>query len=1735
MAQGARTPEERLAAAKVFIAAAMADGIIDMPTATALRRYAQSAYEAATLPARTAVPASTAPPTHVSPRTTEPTPTPSSPGPARSFPAPAPPVSPRQASPPLPEIPEPGRQIEPPIETAPTWTERFDAGFGRGWSRLSADFAANSLIYVGVLLSVVVIFVFFAFGYFGEAVENPGLRSPIFLAAPVVFFGLAWVLRNKTGVPAAANAVGLIGALILPIMLSALFQDDSSWSHYWGEEAQTPAREAQAGSIARFFPLSWVPNLDGSDRWVGYAIVGILCAGIYYLMARRQRIYAYGVAPMAWATVGALGLYWSTGMSGPQMLMVLAAIGVGLAMAIAWRETTIGRTIAFQTVRIGVVTAPIAFSFALLFAYNDAIERGVASPSLSDLAYPGSAAAGLLAAVLAISSATGFAWQNLGERTRQATLTALRIAAYVSAGIAVVLALSYEATPGWIGVALVAFGVGVAAVDGVLGGSGTAPTWIARASIVIGAALAITTPWPTIVVWASFLIIAVARSAFSPIREITGSLLPYREDPSAALVELWIPAFVLVGAGVARIVDPLAITWVFIGAAAVAVGTQVLPSGFTSLRSFSSFPAALFAAAAAATALYQQAVSSPYAPGEIGLGLLALGAIGALLTFPWMIRLPIVVAALDGAAISFVIELVDPGAAGISITVASVLAASGALLVTASFLPALRPWMTPHALAGHGLLYLALLPSGTSDQAALVALGAIIAAHGIEAYLVDRSGVPSIEAAVERSTDNQGLRNGPGIVTALATPAFVVLACAQFAWFDVSAARLGIPLAVLALGYSLLAFAIDREAVRWTFISLAYVGVAVSIALSAAERDGIVSAIALSLGAISAALLSVRLREAAASLLAWISAYAAIAVWVGELGWLPVDWLYIPVLSTALGVTIACIALKRLLDPEIGLGPWIATAVTTSMVVTAIAMGQAIATDMWLWAWAAGSAVVTLVVALVYRLSGLTMLCWAYTAIAYADVLQDRIESDAVWLLPLAALAVAIAALLPGRRSTDMADPSVLTLDFAFLTMVVAVAWALSGGQPAATLAWSSTLLATTGVVRAEEIWFHGGVVLAVWSGAAAGEGWLPLGLAITAVVETVVAIVRREHPSGVVLPWIATTLWAAAAAATVDWLDIEASGIVALGLAAGSLLSTGAVLAWLYLPDEPGVARWTSPIGIVGQAALAGAAFQAWHAFGDGAAALTWAAVAFVEAMLVGYPATVRVSRPGAWLSALFIGAGGALALRALDLIWLEAVWATAFIGGALLTAWIVAALVVHQERVALWQTPMAALGQIAFVASGVAAWLGLPFTDAQLTWWVLLTVDAAAIALVATLAARAWMAAVSVAMVLVAAQLVMTWLDLGTTIAWIWLAALAVFEVGATLATRARSRPPAGTWFVPLHGSVALAAVATLLSGWLLLAPRDAMLLAAAVAATVGAYFIANRSWMGEGGEAEVLGAVSFVTSAGLVAISLGPDDWWAMPVLLAMAGAGIAMAGAAGATDGWSGTAWGTAGSGFSTIALFGVLVLFPPISAEFGWVLIMIGAALAAYAITARQPLFLHLAVATWLVGLLVLIDYQWSLELLATVTTVSAVLLAMMDVERHRRQRLDMQRPGWMRISEWVLMLLPMVLAAREMATDSLMYGLLLGAEGAVLLGWGILSEVRRRAVAGLAGVTTAVLMVVMVPLVRGVGGALSGGWWLVLGGLAAAVFITAGSMLEKYRTRIGDRLTRTTEILERWE
>ena len=171
---------------------------------------------------------------------------------------------------------------------------------------------------------------------------------------------LAWVLRHKSGIPQAAIAIELIGAVLVPAMVAALFRDG----------------------------YSIPPNVEQLGRWAMYAGSGVVALMVFWLLARRRRLYAYLIGPTVWTIAGALGLYlhfhWvppapgmdramPEGMSAYQVVLILATMAATVLVATLIRRTALGQLVSAPTVRMAVALAPFVLLAAIQFAYSDAL------------------------------------------------------------------------------------------------------------------------------------------------------------------------------------------------------------------------------------------------------------------------------------------------------------------------------------------------------------------------------------------------------------------------------------------------------------------------------------------------------------------------------------------------------------------------------------------------------------------------------------------------------------------------------------------------------------------------------------------------------------------------------------------------------------------------------------------------------------------------------------------------------------------------------------------------------------------------------------------------------------------------------------------------------------------------------------------------------------------------------------------------------------------------------------------------------------------------------------------------------------------------------------------------------------------------------------------------------------------------------------------------------------------
>ena len=136
------------------------------------------------------------------------------------------------------EGPIPSGPLVPPIRRrrkAEIWARLARIRLKRTWGAFSADFAANALTYLGVLLAVVVIYAFFAFGYFGEVLAdgNRQWREFAFVGVITFFVGTARLLRTRSSIPQTAIAIEVIGVVLIPIMLAGTIRDWCGPDEYW--------------------------------------------------------------------------------------------------------------------------------------------------------------------------------------------------------------------------------------------------------------------------------------------------------------------------------------------------------------------------------------------------------------------------------------------------------------------------------------------------------------------------------------------------------------------------------------------------------------------------------------------------------------------------------------------------------------------------------------------------------------------------------------------------------------------------------------------------------------------------------------------------------------------------------------------------------------------------------------------------------------------------------------------------------------------------------------------------------------------------------------------------------------------------------------------------------------------------------------------------------------------------------------------------------------------------------------------------------------------------------------------------------------------------------------------------------------------------------------------------------------------------------------------------------------
>ncbi|MGI9583983.1 MAG: hypothetical protein ACR2N7_00135 [Acidimicrobiia bacterium] len=1132
----------------------------------------------------------------------------------------------------------------------------------KGWNHLVGDVLANILLYFGVVLATAAIFSFFAFGHFGNAVTNPDMRPLVFAAVPLVFAGMARLLRKQVSVQFSADAIGVIAALTLPIMMSGLFRDGSD----------------------QIFP-----DVSGSPRWILYAVVGLICGAVYWRLGRGRRIYSYLVAPILWASVGAVGLYITFGVSSYQLYAVLAAMALSVALTIRWSTSHLS----VATTRIAIVGFPIVLLAAAVFAFNNGDDPAGPSPAI---------AAGVTGLMLLLISTADSVWADINKRSKEAIRAGMRGAGYVALGISTSLTAAWLTDPIWIGPVLVAYALAVWTIDRRIGGAGSWPSHVARVGVVAGYAISLPFVGPSIAVLSALVLVSALWLIGGPIRaQIRAFAQDTADDVVIDAVATWAPVALGVFA-FARVDHPLG-GWLMLGSALVAVSSRWLPGRASRLGVWAGYPGL---AMTLATCLYL----GTFAPGGVDAPMvswLLIGAsvVGAMSNVPWSVRGWLVIAA--GIA-GIVLGVPEPMRVSVG---AAVTAAVGVVAIASTQPRRFFRESVANSVYGHvALLTAGSISVASGDWQLLATVGFVAAAISLsEAVLAERGRLQWLRVSSRLVPAEAPIL--VAVPTLFASAAFAMLVGAVWAIAENLGAT-GFAASVAALVLSILASAglVNGSIARYSVYGFVVVGITLGIGAPFGWIALLIASVALATMFAS----SGRPMDLYLSIVGVGGTVAKLASEYGDAETVLISLTaYGAILLTGTSV-LALVRSDRSVttarEPFVRLGALILAAGSLAMVALSFVDRSLVDMDMayvslrssgmsllaatavfsfaaWVftWRWAGVVAATTVPVGYLLVAASLT-----------SDVAQTAVVG------PLVAILVALAIGLRGSRTLDpTVSPASAMMFSALATSGIAAIVAADGVHFPLLV-----LLTAAVVVVARFFWTiielrYIAAALVLVAGAAANEQ-MYLVAAGAVMVFTVWWEHRATETEGTILRWALSALFVSFFVTAVAVVDPTPA---AAGIAAFLLGAFGAIVSVTIDTTAVGrgVRRWWVQLAVLGRVGLVGGVLSvANDVYSDGLYALaTWSAI---EMAIVTWYAVRRPHAMLRWGSASLVVSTyllGATAFR----IPVDVAAFTAF-GVGVVAA--VGSVVVSESRrnaLTIWWPQLAVIGRLGMGGGAVAA----------------------------------------------------------------------------------------------------------------------------------------------------------------------------------------------------------------------------------------------------------------------------------------------------------------------------------------------------------------------------------------------------------------------------------------------
>lgn len=1011
----------------------------------------------------------------------------------------------------------------------------------RAWAPVASDLGLHGLAYLGVLLMFT--------GTLGLALfslrsVNTSLRPLAEGSVPLVLLVSSRFLRRR-GAPLGAASLELLGGAVLPVLAFASLLDGSS----------VP------------------PDLPRGPLLVAaLAAIAAGLAGAYALVARRRPTtpLRYLVAPLAWTTVGVLGLAFHRGPSAAQMALVSIAVAATLLVASRWQ----GRQLSHPTEIASIPGAALAIALVLTFAAG---EDWPLWPALAATA----------ATLLTIELLAGLLPAASGASLAQSLVLGIGLAA---------------AAPrlGWApgGTALLA-------------GSLVLLEWHARrrpdplvALVVLavaaaGLALAMAEPWTAVTAAA----VATAWAHTRRIRRFPGAFGQSAEWAAGLALAGCIAPLGLVS-GLERAL-PEGRAWVVLAGLAVLaalamrrwrpadeLGTWLVPamSALVAVATVGEWPAA---PAPAPTAWLAVAAGL----GGAALALMprhpVLRTWSAAPALAWSTAL-----GLEAAGVSLSVELLVWAVLGLAL----VGMATAWRNPTADHLAAIGHLVGLGALVSTGLL-------GPGAVATAV-LAAWVAAWLLATVAAELGAAPLIDLLVravgERTRLGRATRALPALMVVAGLPPLVVMGADLAGLPHGQRQWSGLALALLALAEGAVA---GRLAGRRPLAGvLALAGLVVSaagIALAVPDQWSLVASLASAIGVV--VVLGGELRRPPMSWWAW-SLTAPLALLLADRAGVSGNGL-----RAVLGGWGALQLLGGLFLDDLRAGrrqprqwlrlPWLEPPVVLGALGMATAIASAVvAPPAVLAAWCLAGAACSLVVASQLRAGAVSGLSWALLTTALV-LLRPVDEFGQPWLGVVWAAVLVGASWLLERR--ERASDPWLRWDLAPLVVAHGAALAAIGqaivlagagipGAPvpagarmqlALTVSGTGLLACAVAAWRRGWPWALAGVALTLVGAGLAGPGWLALALAGTSA-GAALAAARSVRPLRTLLQYSSVVAggWA--------WLDLLAwaswSSELAIGLTA---LAAGGLACGIVVLVRAGrlANDWATPIGLLAAAAITG------------------------------------------------------------------------------------------------------------------------------------------------------------------------------------------------------------------------------------------------------------------------------------------------------------------------------------------------------------------------------------------------------------------------------------------------------------------------------------------------------------------------------------------------------------------